>query len=879
MPPRTRLALPHHRVVAVVVAHDGARWLPETLAALAAQTRAPQVTVAVDTGSTDGTGALLEQALGTDAIRRLPRASGFGTAVAAGLAHAVALGADAPLPRRRAADQDAPPPVGWIWVLHDDCAPEPDALRVLLDAAETMPSAAVLGPKVRDWDDPKLLVEVGLTVDRAGRRETGLERREYDQGQHDAVRDVLAVGSAGALLRRAVFAELGGFDPRLPLFRDDVDYGWRVNAAGHRVVVVPGAKVRHARAATLNKRPLSAAHGRAAGVDRRHSLAVLLANLPLLGMLTAAPRLLAGALLRTLGFLLTRQVHAAADEIRAVGWNLSHVGSLVAARRQRRGHRKAPRGAVKPLFAGRAERLRGYLEAFGDWLTGGGGAVVVGADGEEEIEPRRRERLLRARPGLGLAAGLLLVTAIALRGLVGGGSLVGGGLLPVPSAARDAWASYFASWHTVGPGSSSPASPALAVLGAFGWLLAGKSWLALDLLLLGCVPLAGLSAYLTSRYVVDNVGLRLWGAAAYAVLPVATGAVAAGRVDTAAAFVAAPPLLYAGARLLTRDPRYAGWRAPFATGLGLALAMAFAPQLWLLAAVPLLAGALAVLMSATPASRAGAARRGLAALLTVATPLAVLLPWSWHVLTDPVLLVSGAGGRTGVPGALPDAVDLLFLRAGGPGPGPAWLAAGLLAAALAGLARERRRRIAVGCWAVALVGYAFAVVVVRGPGDLPHGYPGPALALVAAALTAAALVAGEGARTRLAEYSFSWRQPLAAAVAAAAAAVPVLAAGDWVVRGAAGPLDRRPVQALPPAALSELRRAPGSRVLWLALDGGRVDYALTTAAGPRYGDGSLHVPGRTRAVLDGFVRDVASPRGTSAAEGLATFAVRYVAVR
>jgi hypothetical protein len=87
------------------------------------------------------------------------------------------------------------------------------------------------------------------------------------------------------------------------------------------------------------------------------------------------------------------------------------------------------------------------------------------------------------------------------------------------------------------------------------------------------------------------------------------------------------------------------------------------------------------------------------------------------------------------------------------------------------------------------------------------------------------------------------------------------------------------VQALPPAALSELRRTPGSRVLWLSVDAGRIDYALTTAGGPRYGDGTLSVPDGPARVLAGFVRDVAAPRGTSAADGLATFAVRYVAVR
>src|SRR5579884_1000003 len=65
-------------VTAIVVAHDGARWLPDCLAGLAAQTRAPQRVVGVDTGSTDGSAALLAEQLGESAVVRLPRDTTFG---------------------------------------------------------------------------------------------------------------------------------------------------------------------------------------------------------------------------------------------------------------------------------------------------------------------------------------------------------------------------------------------------------------------------------------------------------------------------------------------------------------------------------------------------------------------------------------------------------------------------------------------------------------------------------------------------------------------------------------------------------------------------------------------------------------------------------
>ena len=179
------LPVPAVDVTAVLVAHDGAVWLPEVLSCLAASTSPPRRVICVDTGSIDTSRELLQAAHGS--VLSLPRGTGYGAAVAAGLVGAA--------------------PAGWVWLLHDDCAVEPGTLSALLAHAADSPSAVLLGPKVRDWADPRVLVEVGVTTDAAGHRETRLERQEYDQGQHDAVR-AQQHGPVGEG-RRGVPVELG----------------------------------------------------------------------------------------------------------------------------------------------------------------------------------------------------------------------------------------------------------------------------------------------------------------------------------------------------------------------------------------------------------------------------------------------------------------------------------------------------------------------------------------------------------------------------------------------------------------------------------------------------------------------------------------------
>ncbi|HUR50983.1 MAG TPA: glycosyltransferase family 2 protein [Mycobacteriales bacterium] len=856
-------------VLAVLVAHDGAEWLPEVLSALAASTRTPRAVVCVDTGSADDSAALMRAAYGQ--VVELPRTAGYGEAVAA----AVEAASDV-LP-------EGTPTPAWVWLLHDDVAVEPSTLERLLEHAADSPSAAMLGPKVRDWHDPRYLVEIGVTTDPAGHRETGLEHGERDQGQHDAVRDVLAVGTAAALVRRDAWDAVGGLDPHLAVFRDDLDLGWKLNAAGHRVVVVPASRVRHVRAATTGHRETDAAPGRASGIDRRNALYVLLAHAGLLRLLTLLPSLLLSTALRSVALLLTRQVGPAADEWRALLGVLGHPGRLHRARRSRRATRTVPQRRLRPLFASRTVRMRARLGALGDLLSGSGdvsstfGALgdpgPEGTDAYDDLTPQGSGliRSLLLRPGVLVFLGLGLVALLAERSVLAlhGGSLHGGALLAPPMGASDLWSSYAASWHDVSVGTRAAAPPMTAVLALLSTVLLGKPWLAVDTLLLASVPLAGLTAYLAASRLVRHLYLRVWAALTWALLPVATGAVAAGRLDAAAAQVALPLVALTTGTVLIAPPREQGWWRVWALALGLSVTCAFAPLLWPLAAAVLVAGAAVLVVR-------GERLHALAVLLVAAVPLLLLFPWSAAAIGQPSLLLAS---QHPADADLP-AWHLAVLSPGGPGMPTALLGGGLVLAALGGLVRLAFRRLAQVCWVVALLGMTAAAVLSRAEESNRAVWSGVPLQLSALALVVAALVAGHGVRTQLAGHSFGWRQLLASLLAVLAAAVPVVAALTWVVRGADDPLRRGGTQVLPAFAAAEVAGTPGLRVLTLTpRTDGRLGYDLLRGEAPNLAVTGLRATPGQRAQVDRAVADLASARGSDAAEALATRAVRYVVLR
>ncbi|MEU6645730.1 glycosyltransferase family 2 protein [Saccharomonospora sp. NPDC046836] len=345
MPPTVHTA----PVLAILVCHNGEDWLPLTLSALRRSTIRPRHILAVDTGSTDRTPELLAEAARQDGLAGPPVLDGVLT-LAEDTGFAAAVGAALAKAGERWGD-----PGQWLWVLHDDSAPEPDCLDILLRAAETAPSAAVLGPLAVDWTDLRLIVEAGLSTDASGHRQAAVPRRLGSGGSPEQSTEVLAVPSAGALIRSDTWAELGGFDPQIPLLREDIDFGWRVNAAGGVVLCVPRARLRHVRAAATGQRAAAAVPVGVDAADRVHGLRTFLVNCSTVSFVLGLPRLVVLCVLRGIAFALLRNGVRARAEFGAASYLLGGVAGLRAARATRR------RGSVRGLLTSRFARLRNAL--------------------------------------------------------------------------------------------------------------------------------------------------------------------------------------------------------------------------------------------------------------------------------------------------------------------------------------------------------------------------------------------------------------------------------------------------------------------------------------------------------------------------------------
>jgi GT2 family glycosyltransferase len=869
-------------VTAVIVAHDGERWLPRLIAALEASSRPPDRVVAVDTGSVDGSQSLLVDAFGARAVVAADRSTGFG--------HAVRLAVSA-------VEDEAGSEESWLWLLHDDCAPAADALECLLAAGAADASVGVAGCRVRAWPRGRRLLEVGLTLTGTGHRETGVEPGEYDQGQHDSLLGALSVSSTAMLVRRPLWDLLGGFDRRLPLFGDDLDFGWRTAKLGSRVVVAAGAVVFHVEAAARGARTISCTTSNRHRAARRAVLFTLLANCHPLALPFQYVRLLLGSALRAAGYLLGKVPAVAWSEVAATADVLGRPDRIVTARAERRflggGDPATVRALLPPWwtpyangvdliasqFVGRTRDGTGSLSSSARQLRSGRvdlDALETGPAPDEAVNLSAGTGpvgTVFAHPLLTLLAVFAIAGLFASRGLWGPGYLQGGGLLPAPDSATGWWHSYGAAWHNVRLGSTEPTAPYVVALAIGGTAVLGKAWLLVDLLMMFAPVLAAVGAFVASGYLVRSLGVRVWMAATYALLPVVTGSTSAGRVGTVVATIVLPWLVPPLAAL-SRAPGWA-WRPTFGAALVLALLCSFTPVAGVLAGVLLVAVAPWLVVR----RRAPAAVCGLAALLIAG---ALLLPWSLQFVSSPHLLFSEAGSNGPSAGSWgPPGWQLAFGRLGVPDQAPWQLTAGLAAAALVALLRADSRSRVTAAWGVGALALALAAVLsrqqVQSPGAAVAGriWLGFPMTVTQAAAVVAAGLGADGVSRRIASGSFGWRQPVALAAAVIGVSAPIAGLMWWAVGAPHGDLHRAAAVQLPAYMADALSAPGGPRALVITGTARRASYDVLAGEGLRLGDDSVlpSLPSTMTNTVSALLAPVRSGSGA----GLSTVGVGYVA--
>ncbi|SHJ15192.1 Glycosyltransferase, GT2 family [Tessaracoccus bendigoensis DSM 12906] len=790
-------------VTAVMVVHNAEEWLPRQLLSLARLDPRPGRLVAVDTGSTDDSAALLERADREGVVDSV-----------------ITLGADAGFAQAVETALEGSEPE-WIWLLHDDSAPHRDALAHLLEGARRSDVVVpkLLEPKRRNY--PETISEIGQAITAGGIRVPLAEVGDIDQHQSES-REVLGASTAGLLVRGAVWRELGGIAPEVGRHRDGVDLGWRANAVGYRVLTWPQAALNHLRAGHTGLRP----------DDEHHHVSDRLGALRVAGSRGASTvGLGAASLARAVGFLFAKSPSHAAAELKAWrGYRRSPALTAALAARlpvdDQTPEDLLPsrfwplRNAVDSFGAGLSERYRSLTEAPAE-------TSIDELTSDDFAAPSLRTRFLS--PSTLLVLVLLVTAAIAARTLLGGGPVSGGGLLTAPTSLGEAWQGYLegdAPWLGLAAVSS------LAGFGSPGWF----TFLAVVLTPL----LAGLSALALLRRLGFASPIACAASAAWAGGTVLLGLVTAGDVTGMVLAVAGPLLVRAVHAVVVNETTGAErLRAPAGAAFWLIVVSAVWPF-----ALPA-----ATIVGVVWALRERARRMEVAVLLAPAW--LFLAPWLPTLARYPGRMLTGVDplawtdyppasyalvvGRI-LPSGLPVWANVVFFAALG------------LAAVVAMAKLPRKAWLVSLAWlgAPLVIGTALSRLTVSVDGGVVRPLLSPWALLVLAALLLPVLWSQrEPGRHKLAG-------PVALALSGA------LAVGVWMVVGFAGPV-RSVTSVLPGYVRDVISSTRDSRVLALEIsDDASVAWNVIDSRQPQWGTGERNPIGSFSAQFNALAYSIAA---------------------
>lgn len=535
------------KVTAVLVAHAGGEWLDQTIAGIAAQTRAPAAVIAVNNG---GSQRVAEHLLAGGAQGVV----GIGSRVSFGQAVRQAV---------QAIPVEGDPSKEWIWLLSEDSCPEPEALEHILNRVQRAPSVVVAGPKLVDWDRPERIIELGQSLTRYGARWT-LRRQELDQQQYDHMQDVLGVGPVGMLVRRDVWEQLGGFDPAFAVYDDALDFCVRARLAGHRVEVAPESRVRFAQSGVAGPRidrkrsVLRSAHrqARTAHLYRRIAYApAFVAFFEWLGLPFYA-------LFRVLWALIREQPGFMIGEFLSAFTVFFTPHTILASRRRLKQNSTAGWPAIRQLRVDpKSVRTARMIDR----------EAILASNG---LQPKELHFI--STGGLAVLSASAVIAIALTWWAFSFTSLTGGDLAPLSPLDQ--------LWQNTHPIDGVPADPFTWVLALLGTLTFWNPSLIIVLLMVAAIPLTALGSWIWAAQLTDSKAGRALAGLGFAISPVLLGSISGGHLPTLVLTVVLPWLLLAATRC--RE----SWSWAGTASLLIAVALAAAPILIPAALVLLIVG-------------------------------------------------------------------------------------------------------------------------------------------------------------------------------------------------------------------------------------------------------------------------------------------------
>jgi GT2 family glycosyltransferase len=249
------------KVAIVILNWNGSHFLRRFLPSVAGSSYTNCDIVVADNASTDDSVSFLQQHYPQVRIIRLAENFGF----AGGYNKAL---------KQVEAD--------YYVLLNSDVEVEPGWIEPVVQLMESDKAIAACQPKIRMERHRELFEYAGACggwLDCLGypfARGRIFDICEEDKGQYDTIEPIFWASGAAMFVRAAVYHACGGLDEYFFAHQEEIDLCWRMQLAGHKIMVCPASVVYHVGGGTLPK-----GNERKVYLNFRNNLIMLAKNLPL----------------------------------------------------------------------------------------------------------------------------------------------------------------------------------------------------------------------------------------------------------------------------------------------------------------------------------------------------------------------------------------------------------------------------------------------------------------------------------------------------------------------------------------------------------------------------------------------------------------------
>ena len=137
----------------------------------------------------------------------------------------------------------------YIVLLNNDTVVDSNWLKELVAVADASEEIAIVGSKLLFMYTPNTIQNaMSFLTDKGDGGDIGAN--QPDEGQHDAIREGMAVCGASMLIKRTIIEAIGGLDEDFFAYYEDLDLCYRARLYGKKIVFAPKSVVYHIHSAT-----------------------------------------------------------------------------------------------------------------------------------------------------------------------------------------------------------------------------------------------------------------------------------------------------------------------------------------------------------------------------------------------------------------------------------------------------------------------------------------------------------------------------------------------------------------------------------------------------------------------------------------------------